>query len=272
MKEWFKKNGATVLSIFGIGDVILTTGLAIKATPEALTKIDEATKKKGAKLTKKEKIMVAARCYIPTAIALGTTIASILGANVLNKKQQAALSTALVAAKQSYEKYKAQVNEALGPKADDFIEKYFEAKKKDEEDGNPPWDAKQTFYLEGYPEFFEATMQEVIQAEYMLNRLYALRGCANFNDFLRYLKLPTVDDDGEELGWDAYEGAMECGYQWIDFTHRYRTINDDMLVCDICTPFPAHRTFRGSDFGSSETYDGIVLEQPEEISEEVFNV
>lgn len=56
--------------------------------------------------TKTEAIAAAWKCYIP-AVAIGaSTIACIMGANALNRRQQAALTSAYALVQSSYKEYK----------------------------------------------------------------------------------------------------------------------------------------------------------------------
>ena len=91
---FIKKNVATILTGIGTAGVVITAVSAIKATPKALYSIEEAEKEKGDKLSNKEKIITTTHIYLPTIIIGVSTIACILGANILNKKQQASLISA----------------------------------------------------------------------------------------------------------------------------------------------------------------------------------
>lgn len=84
----------------------MTAVMAVKATPKALRLIEEAEKEKGKKLTKTETVKVAWTPYIPTVLVGASTIACIFGANVLNKRRQAALMSAYALLDSSYKEYK----------------------------------------------------------------------------------------------------------------------------------------------------------------------
>ena len=122
-----------------------------------------------------------------------------------------------------------------------MIEEAVKAEVRDREDDNPPWDEVQTFYLEGCDksQFFERTMQQVMQAEYHLNRNFILRGHVTFNEFLEFLDLPPVEE-GEIVGWTDYLGEVTYGYRWIDFEHRHYITEDGLSVCSIDMPFGPH--------------------------------
>lgn len=261
VSNWFKKNASTILTCLGAGGVIATVVLAIKATPKAMDKIQSAQIDKGEEilngdregevkknddgsyempsLTVIEMVQVCWKEYVPTvAVGIGS-LACIFGANALSRRQQAALASAYTALASSFEAYRDKVKMLCGPGTDEMIEKTMEQEKRDLEDDRPPWDEVQTFYLEGYPQFFERTMEQVLKAEYELNRYFVLKGSATFNEFLQILDLPPMKD-GDTIGWDEYIDEVDYGYRWIDFSHRYYLTEDKMMVCAIDMPFGPH--------------------------------
>ena len=121
-QAFIKRNGATILSVVGAAGVIGTAVLAVKATPKALTLLDLAKKEKGEKLTKLEVVKIAGPAYIPSILMGVSSIACIIGSNVLNKQKQAALVGAYTMLDQSYKEYKNKVVELYGAEADQAVE------------------------------------------------------------------------------------------------------------------------------------------------------
>lgn len=260
--DWLKKNTSTILTCLGAGGVVATVALAIKATPKALDKIQCAQVDKGEeilhklregaleksdvgyilpKLTAIETLQACWKEYLPT-VAVGTgSLICIFGANVLSRRQQASLASAYAALESAYQGYRRKVCSILGPDTDAMIEKAVEQEKQDIEDDLPPWDEVQTFYLPccGKAAFFERTMEEVVQAEYHINRNLVLRGEVTLNEFLSFLGLEAVEE-GDMIGWDCYIGETQYGYRWIDFNHRHYVTDDGLTVCSIDTPFAPH--------------------------------
>lgn len=262
IEDWLKKNTSTILTCLGAGGVVATVALAIKATPKALDKIQCAQVDKGEeilhklregaleksdagyilpKLTAIETLQACWKEYLPT-VAVGTgSLICIFGANVLSRRQQASLASAYAALESAYQGYRRKVCSILGPDTDAMIEKAVEQEKQDIEDDLPPWDEVQTFYLPccGKAAFFERTMEEVVQAEYHINRNLVLRGEVTLNEFLSFLGLDAVEE-GDVIGWDCYIGETQYGYRWIDFNHRHYVTDDGLTVCSIDTPFAPH--------------------------------
>lgn len=234
---WIRKNSATILSVLAAGGVVGTAYLSGKAALKASESLEKQRKQKK-EISKKEEILTKAEAFIPAGAAAAGTILCIFGANALNQRRQALLLTTCAYLEKSYVDYKTRVNKLVTDEESQFIDKAVEAEQQDEDDGLPPWTGIQTFYLEPYGRFFERTMDEVISAEYHLNRNFTLRGYVTLNEFLDFLHLPHVSD-GDNIGWDCYTGETVYGYSWIDFKHR-RFISNEMLVCAIDMPFLPH--------------------------------
>lgn len=241
--KWLKNNASTILTCIGAGGMVATVALTIKAAPKAKWKLAQAKVNKenatgNDKLTVIETLQVCGMDYIPTTIVGICTLGCFFGANILNRKQQAALTSAYAALSSTYQSYRDKVCDIFGQGADEMVQKAVEEEKAKDDD-YPPWDIPQTFYLEGYGKFFERTMDEVKSAEYSINRMFILNGSATFNDFLKMLNLdPVADGDGN--GWDIHLGETLYGYRWIDFNHRHYSTEEGLMVCAIDMPFEPH--------------------------------
>lgn len=240
-----KRNASTILTGLGGIGVLATTITAVKATPKALRLIEEAEIKKGEKLTKWEKTRVAAVTYIPT-IGIGVaTVACIFGAHILNQRQQAALMSAYALLDQSYKDYRRKARELYGEETDQEIMNAIAIEKAEdvgvqgsylgtncdlslEENNGEP----QVFYDEHSGRYFESTIEQVLNAEYHLNRNYILRGYSYLNEFYEFLGIEETDY-GSVLGWAPNDDGM----YWIDFNHRKLESDDGKDVYIIEMPF-----------------------------------
>ena len=254
--NWLKKNASTILTCIGAGGMIATVVLAVKATPNAQKKIAGAKIRKRqalqtsddptsvfnspTNLTPMETVLVCWKEYAP-AMAVGTaSLICIFGANLLSRRQQASIISAYAALDQAFGEYRRKVISLAGAETDNAVMSSIQEEHKDSDEKNPPWEVVQTFYLEGYPKFFDITMEKVARAEYCLNRIFVLRGYATFNEFLHFLGLDDLGEKGEHIGWESYIGEAFYGYQWIDFDHIHRISDEGFRVCDIQMPFPPH--------------------------------
>ncbi len=227
---FFKRNGATILTCLGGAGVVATTITAVKATPKALILLEEAKQEKGEELTKWEVCKTTAPVYIPTVLFGVSTIVCIVGANVLNKRQQAAIVSAYALLENSYKEYRAKVKELYGTEADKKVNEEI-AKDHYEETDIQAKDDKQLFYDAFSKRYFESTIEDVLTAEYELNRTIAIHGGAFLNEYYEWLDLPTTIE-GKELGWS--HGILESMYwtYWVDFDHN-KVVMDDGLECTI---------------------------------------
>lgn len=227
-----KLHGSTILTCVGAVGVVATGVSAVKATPKAMHLLEAAKEEKGEELTKLETVKAAGTAYISTIVIGASAIACIFGANILNKRQQAALISAYAFLDSSYKDYKKKVEELYGEGANVQVRNEL-AKDKYEEVDIEVEDDKQLFYDEFSKRYFESTIADVVQAEYDLNRQLYVKGGAYLNEFYEFLDIPTITA-GQELGWST--GILESHYwvNWIEFDHT-RVEMDDGLECTIIT-------------------------------------
>lgn len=242
IRNWFGKNGSTILTCLGAGGMIATVVLAVRATPRAMKAcFVERVKKGDEELTVFETVKAGAPAFVSTALCGTATLVCIFGANVLDKRHQASIATAYVAIEGAYQAYRGKVDQIFGPGTDRMIQNALAQEERDAKDDRPPWDENQTFYLDilEKPAFFERTKEQILMAEYEVNRYFRLKGSITVNEFLAIMELEPVPG-GDLVGWDDYIGEIAFGYQWIDFEHRYFETDDGLTVCSIDLPFPPH--------------------------------
>lgn len=239
-----KRASPTILSCIAAIGTVATAVLAVKATPKAIEYIQMNTgyNHDGVmEVPSKEEIVKATwKNYIPAAaVGLGT-IVCILSANGLNRKQQATITSAYVLLENAYKEYKNKLKDIYGEETDTEVRK---AVAKDNYTGDPDvTDGKLLFYDEYSNRYFERTMEEVIDAEYHLNREFILEGDVKLNKFYELLGLPGTEL-GAVVGWDCESAAAFFGYSWIDFEHDL-VVMDDGLECYIVhMPFAPTREF-----------------------------
>lgn len=239
-----RKYSPVALSCAASIGVIATAVMAVKATPEALNLIRADSRKNHDgdpyAYTKKEAIASAWKCYVP-AVAIGaSTIVCIMGANALNRRQQAALTSAYALLNTSYKEYKEKLKELYGEEAHNaIIDSIVSEKCKDVNisaagcwynstldfgEGMEP-EITRTFYDSFSQRYFETTIAKVIEAEYHLNRNFMFKGVIPLNDFYEFLGLEKTDL-GNIVGWSSVNGDI----YWIDFNHHRITLEDGMEI------------------------------------------
>lgn len=228
------KNVSIILTILsGVGFVATCVAVA-KATPKAMENVQTATEKKGNNLTKAETIKAAAPAYIPSAVMGISSLACMAGSTILDKKTQASLSSAIAVGSNYVQKYKEKVSELFGEETvkqiEDEIEepedKVFFTESWLQECFNQSEDNPGTpmlFYDLSSGTYFEKTLEQVLLAEYHLNRNYILSGEATLNDWYHNLGL---DEHMDEIYDNIVWSPMDDGDYWIDFNHK-KKIRDD---------------------------------------------
>lgn len=246
MNTFVKRNASTILTCLGGAGVVLTTITAVKATPKALEALKEARQEKNDELTRMEKIKIAGPKYIPSILIGAGTIACIVGANVTNKRHQAALVSAYTLVDSSFKEYKQKLKELYGEETHNKIVDAIAVEKVDrdwvvsgsyfgqscdlaneEACGDPV-----LFYEENSGRYFESTIEQVLNSMYHLNRNYALRGYAYLNEYYEFLGLETTDY-GSVMGW----APTDDGEYWVEFNTRKTVLDDGLEVYILETPF-----------------------------------
>lgn len=223
-----KKASPTILTCIGAAGVVATAVLAVKATPKAdsLIKADSRRNHDGDPYaaTKLEAVKSCWKCYIPAAATGIATIICIFGANTLNKKQQASLASAYALVNRSYSDYKHKLKELYGEDAHKKIMESIAAEKSsmppitatggfsnsslEFEDAN---EEQRLFYDSFSKRYFQATISQVMQAEYHINRNMVLGAFVTLNDFYDFLGISHVEG-GDVVGW-----LLSDSMYWIDF-------------------------------------------------------
>lgn len=242
MTRYLKRSSPTILACIGAVGVVATAVLAVKATPKAMLLIRDDSRKKHDgdphAATKTEIVKACWMMYIP-AVATGTaTIACIFGANALNRRQQASLASAYALLSHSYHDYKSKVVERYGAEAHKEIltsiavekcgdvsltaESMWSSTSLEFEDSG---EEERLFYDNFSRRYFQTTISRVLQAEYHLNRNFALAGGEiSLNSFYSFLGLQDVQG-GDDIGWMVTDEMY-----WVDFNH-YKAVMEDGLEC-----------------------------------------
>lgn len=230
-KRFLRKNGSTILTCVGGVGVVATAVMAVKATPKAMQLIKAAEEEKGEKLTRMETIKIAGPTYAPSALIGIATIGSIFGANMLNKRFQAALMSAYALIDQSFKDYKTYVEEEYGEGANANIREKIAKDRYVERETNLGGDTK-LFYDFYSGRYFNSTMEKVLAAEFAINRQLILGEYAYLNDFYQELGIPFTDV-GDEVGWSRCHMCDTYRQEWIDFHHQDVTQEDGLECCII---------------------------------------
>lgn len=129
----------------------------------------------------------------------------------------------------------------------------------------PPDDEKQWFCIRGMTPgdeliYFQSTPEEVITAEYKLNRNFQIRGSASVREFFAFLGIQgeiMEKDEGDLYGWDIQTMFEDMGLEaaWIDFDERtYTDSNSGQQVTEISYLWDPVASVDGEPFAYEHQY------------------
>lgn len=225
LRPFIKKNAPTILSCLGAIGVVATAVMAVKATPKALSLIENAEEEKGDKLSKWEKVNVAGPAYIPSVITGVATVACILGSNVISKRQQATLISAYALLDNSYREYKKKVDELYGEDAGKRVREKI-AKDKYTGDVNLSDDNKELFFDFYSGRYFKSTKEDVMWAQYETNRAMIVNGAVCLNEYYDFLGLEKIQEY-ELVGWSCGQIEETYWHPWIEFDYEKMVIDEE---------------------------------------------
>lgn len=240
--NFVKEHSSTFLCVIATGGVIATAVLAVKETPKAIEILEQ---KKDEELTVKDKIVTVAPVYAPAAVTGILTVACIFGANVLNKKHQASITSAYALLNSTYKRYSGKLKELYGNEAHENIMTsiaaeqskdiciYAECCGSNTELGFHNVQEEELLCYDAFSDrYFKSTLRQIITAEYHVNRNFALGADISLNDFYEFLGISAVDGGGD-IGW--FHG---CDYDWIDFENYPATLEDGITCHVVNAVFP----------------------------------
>lgn len=222
LKVSLVKHSPEILIGIGITGMITTTVLAVKATPKALSLIEEKKEELEVEtLTPMETVKTTWKCYIPAAVTGAASIACLIGSNSAHVKRYSALATAYKLSESAFTEYRGKTLEALGEKK----ERAIRDKISEEQIKNNPRSTTEVIVTgKGETLFFEplssryfySNLEKIKRAENNLNKTIicdAFDAGVTVNDFYTEIGLPHTAT-GDSLGWklgyliDIYPSAQ----------------------------------------------------------------
>lgn len=214
-KKFISKHNTEICIGIGVGGMITTTVLAVKATPKAMLLVEEAKKEKGEELTKFEVIKAGWRPYVPTVCTGTISTLLILYANSMHVKQKAAIATAYSLSERTLLTYKDKVIETIGEKKEKEIRDKIA---QDEIDKDPVSKANVIITTKGntlcrdmFGRYFRSDLDLMRKAINEVNRELNLHDYAALNEFYSRLNLDTTEA-GANMGWHIDDGLIELEY------------------------------------------------------------
>lgn len=211
------KHSPEILTGIGIAGLVVTTVMAVRATPKALILIEDKKKELNEdKLTPIETIKEAWICYVPAVLTGTVSIACLIGANSVNLRRNAALATAYTLSESALKEYQEKVIETIGEKKEQAIQ---DAVAKDRIEKNPV-STKEVIITEkgdalclDYPSgrYFKSDREKINKAVNELNRRMRDEMYISLNEFYYEIGLSGIGI-GDELGWNIDQGYIEPNF------------------------------------------------------------
>lgn len=236
-----KKNSPLIMTVIASGGVIVTTVLAVKATPKAIKLLEEAEYEKGEPLTVIEKIKYGWEPYVYCGLSCIATIGCIVSVQYLNHKQQISLVSAYSILENSFTQYRDNIKQLCGNDVDLLArEEIVRAKYDPDELMAPETDEDLLFFDYQGARFFWSSLYNVIRAEHQALETLNTRGYMCLNEYYDYLGIPRIDF-GYQLGWSDIESCDPYNVKELEFNYEKVMMgaNKDVECWIITTSLPA---------------------------------
>lgn len=221
VKMVVSQHSPEILTGIGIAGMITTTILAVRATPKALTLIDDKKAELDLdprdNLAPMETVKATWKCYIPAAVTCATSVACLVGASSVNSKRNAALATAYNLTTTAFNEFKEATREVVGEKKEQLIHhKVAEERVKKEPinqsaiivSGNGNTRCFDTITKRRFVSDIEAIKRIVNELN---RRMVNGEDYISLNDFYYELGLDG-SSIGDELGWNVADGLIELEF------------------------------------------------------------
>ena len=225
------KHSPAILTGFGIAGMITTTVLAVKATPKALSLLDEERYRQkrelidegvdvkdleGFKLKPVDTVKVAWKCYIPAVVSGFVSTACLIGANSVHTRRNTALLTAYNLVQTTFSEYKDKVVEEIGEKKEKTVRNKIN---QDKIKNDPP--VSKTVIVSGKGEqlcrdgvsgrYFYSDIDTIKRAINAINREMTYEMYVSLSDFYDQINLPHTDVS-DYLGWNLDDGLVDIDF------------------------------------------------------------
>lgn len=227
-KKWFssvvrkvstsmKKHSPEILTGTGIAGMVVTTVMAVRATPKALILLEEKKDEYNTDmLTPIETIKATWTCYIPSAIVGGVSILCLIGASSVNLRRNAALATAYTLSETALKEYQEKVVETIGEKKEHAIR---DSIAKERIDRHPVKQQEIIMTNKGETlcydslsgRYFKSDIDKIKKSINELNRQMIADEYVSLNDFYYELGLDNTKL-GDDLGWHIDDGLIEISF------------------------------------------------------------
>ena len=216
-KKSLVKHSPEILTGIGVTGMVVSTVLAVKATPKAMMLIDDKKIELGVSdLTIKETVQAAWKPYLPATLTAVASISCIIGASTVNAKRNAALATAYTISERALVRYRDKVIETIGERKEKEIR---EKISQDEIDKNPVVSSQIIITSKGNTlcrdsisgRYFRSDLDTIRKIVNELNRDMTFQNYISLDEFYYKLGLEPTKN-GSLLGWNIEGGLIELNF------------------------------------------------------------
>jgi hypothetical protein len=227
------KHSPEILTGVGIAGMITSAALAVRATPKALTLIEERHAdlglEQGEKLPPAEVVKTTWKCYIPAVLTGLTSAACLIGANSVHARRTAALATAYKLSETALTEYQERVIEEVGEKKERIIrDKVAEKCIKNDPVTNHEvivTGKGSTLCYDGtFGRYFRSDIDTIRKAVNKVNRDLVTDMYVSLNEFYDEIGLSHTKI-GDDLGWNFDDGQID-----VDFSSQLAEDGTPCLV------------------------------------------
>lgn len=184
----------TGLALMGIG---ASVALSVRADRQMHEwDIDEFER-----LTKEQRIKIYAKIYAPPAIAVLATGACIVGAHSISVRRESSLLLAYEGTRQVYDRYRASVQDRLGPEEKQIAEKAASKAQPIPRETIVYGEGDCLFYDAYSGRYFKSTVNKIDRVVNELNYTLLREMCVSLNEFYAGIGLEGISL-GDQLGWN----------------------------------------------------------------------
>lgn len=213
LKNGAVKHSPEILMGIGIAGMITTTVMAVKATPKAITLLED-----GALDEKKpvDVIKITWKCYIPAIITGAISVTCLIGASSVNLRRNAALATAYTLSESTLREYQKKMVETIGEKKEQAVR---DAVAKERIEKSPVEKTEVFITAKGNNlcfdtvsgRYFKSDIEKLKQTINELNRQMMNDMYISLNDFYYEIGLDPIKI-GADIGWNIDDGYIDLRF------------------------------------------------------------
>ena len=221
----FKSKSASIMTLMGVGGVIVTSVLSSRSTIRALEIMNDKYYDdfENSKSIVRKKVI---KTYLPAIISGSVTIFCIVCSNYISKKHQANLIAALASSSTLLKRYRDELT--FSPEGKIVESKVANKVAESSEIVKTPVNNKLLYFDEYSQRFFYSTEVDVCTAMYKFNRNFLLAyGMRSISEFYDFLGLDEKENLAyESFGYNSYVMERDGLRPWIDWVFREKTLDD----------------------------------------------